>query len=162
MKTEHIRDISIGVAVITVSTTRTEETDTSGRTIREHLEGAGYPVRFYRIVKDDQVAIRAALICSLSDADAVILNGGTGLTSDDCTIEAVEPFYEKRIDGFGEIFRRLSYEEIGTSALLSRASAGVAGGRAIFCIPGSTGAVRLAMADIIIPELRHILSHARG
>jgi len=162
MKPEHLRDIEIRTAVITASTTRTEETDTSGKAIRDLLTNAGYQVTILAIVKDDIGAIRAILSRALIDADAVIINGGTGLTRDDCTIEAVEPFFEKKMEGFGELFRMLSYEEIGTSALLSRAAAGIAGGKAIFCIPGSTGAVKLATERIILPELRHIISHARG
>lgn len=162
MKQEHLKEIEIRTAVITVSTTRTEETDTSGRTIRDLLAGAGYQVTASTIVKDDIGAIRSALSLALADADAVVVNGGTGLTHDDCTIEAIEPFFEKKIEGFGELFRMLSYEEIGTSALLSRAAAGIVGGKVIFCIPGSTGAVRLATEQIILPELRHIISHARG
>lgn len=162
MKPEHLKDIGIKTAVITVSTTRTEETDTSGKTIRDLLDAAGYQVCFYAIVKDDVTAIRSALARALAEADAVVLNGGTGLTPDDCTIEAVEPFFGKKMEGFGELFRQLSYEDIGTSALLSRAAAGIAGGKAIFCVPGSTGAVKLAAERIIVPELRHIVSHARG
>lgn len=162
MKQEHLKEIQIRVAVITVSTTRTEETDTSGRTIRDLLTGSGFQVTFSAIVKDDIGAIRSVLARALPEADAVIFNGGTGLTPDDCTIEAVDPFFEKKMEGFGELFRMLSYEEIGTSALLSRAAAGISGGKAIFCIPGSTGAVKLATAGIILPELRHIISHARA
>ncbi|QSZ67447.1 molybdenum cofactor biosynthesis protein MoaB [Methanofollis aquaemaris] len=162
MKPEHVKDIEVTVAVVTVSSTRTEETDTSGKAICGLLEAAGYHVIHTMIVKDDTSAIRASLFESLSVADAVVYNGGTGLTPDDCTIEAVEPFFEKKIEGFGELFRMLSYEEIGTSALLSRAAAGVAGGKAIFCLPGSTGAVTLATGQIIVPELLHIISHARG
>jgi molybdenum cofactor biosynthesis protein B len=162
MKPEHIKDIEVTVAVVTVSSTRTVETDTSGKTIRELLEAAGYHVVHTAIVKDDVQAIRASLFESLSAADAVIFNGGTGLTPDDCTIESVEPFFEKKIEGFGELFRMLSYDDIGTSALLSRAAAGVAGGKVIFCVPGSTGAVTLATEQIIVPELLHIISHARG
>lgn len=162
MKQEHLREIEIRTAVITVSTTRTEETDTSGRTIRDLLVGSGYQVTFSAIVKDDIGAIRSVLARALPEADAVIFNGGTGLTPDDCTIEAIEPFFEKKMEGFGELFRMLSYGEIGTSALLSRAAAGISGGKAIFCIPGSTGAVKLATEQIILPELRHIISHARA
>lgn len=162
MKPEHIKPIEITAAVITVSSTRTEENDTSGKAARDILNAGGYRVVFSVIVKDDQQAIRAALVTALGKADAVVLNGGTGLTPDDCTIEAVEPFFEKRMEGFGELFRMLSFEDIGTSAILSRAAAGIVGGRAIFCLPGSTGAVTLATEKIIVPELRHIISHSRG
>lgn len=162
MKPEHIKPIEITAAVITVSSTRTEENDTSGKAIRDLLTAGGYRVVFSVIVKDDREAIRAALVTALGKADAVVLNGGTGLTPDDCTIEAVEPFFEKRMEGFGELFRMLSFDDIGTSALLSRATAGIVGGKAVFCIPGSTPAVTLATGKIIVPELRHIISHSRG
>jgi len=162
MKPEHIKAIEITAAVITVSSTRTEENDTSGKAIRDLLTAGGYRVVFSVIVKDDREAIRAALVTALGKADAVVLNGGTGLTPDDCTIEAVEPFFEKRMEGFGELFRMLSFDDIGTSALLSRATAGIVGGKAVFCIPGSTPAVTLATGKIIAPELRHIISHSRG
>jgi molybdenum cofactor biosynthesis protein B len=162
MKPEHIKPIEITAAVITVSSTRTEENDTSGKAIRDLLTAGGYQVVFSAIVKDDTEAIRAALVTALGKADAVVLNGGTGLTPDDCTIEAVEPFFQKKMEGFGELFRMLSFQEIGTSALLSRATAGIVGGKAVFCVPGSTGAVTLATGKIIAPELRHIISHSRG
>ena len=90
----------------------------------------------------------------------MVLNGGTGLTHDDCTIEAVAPLLDKKIEGFGELFRMLSFQEIGSAAMLSRAIAGTTGGKAIFCIPGSTGAVKLATTALIIPEIMHILTHA--
>lgn len=160
MKPEHERPVAINAAVITVSTTRDRETDTSGRTIRDLLRSAGIDVGYYTIVKDEQEAIRREVFNALKECNCIILNGGTGLTHDDCTIEAIMPLLEKKIDGFGEIFRSRSVQEIGTSAMLSRAAAGVCNGKVIFSIPGSTTAVTLAMRDLILPEVRHILTHA--
>ena len=160
MKHEHASAIEINVAVITVSTTRTPETDTSGMTITTILKAAGIPVQHYAIVPDRIEAIRSEIYRALKNANCVILNGGTGLTHDDCTIEAVLPLLEKKIDGFGELFRAKSFVEIGTSTILSRAIAGVSEGKAIFSIPGSTPAVTLATKELIVPEIAHILSHA--
>ncbi len=160
MKQEHIQSIEIKAAVITVSTTRTPETDTSGMTITTILKAAGIPVQHYTIVPDRVETIRAEVYQALKNTNCIVLNGGTGLTHDDCTIEAVLPFLEKKIDGFGELFRQKSYQEIGTSAMLSRAIAGITEGKAIFCIPGSTPAVILATKELIAPEIAHILSHA--
>jgi molybdenum cofactor biosynthesis protein B len=160
MKHEHASAIEIKAAVITVSTTRTPETDTSGMTITTLLKAAGIPVQHYAIVPDRIEAIRAEIYRALKNTNCVILNGGTGLTHDDCTIEAVLPLLEKKIDGFGELFRAKSFSEIGTSTMLSRAIAGVSEGKAIFSIPGSTPAVTLATKELIVPEIAHILSHA--
>ncbi len=160
MKQEHVSSIEIKAAVITISTTRTPETDTSGMTITTILKDAGIPVQHYAIVPDRIEAIRAELFRALKTTNCVILNGGTGLTHDDCTIEAVSPLLEKKIDGFGELFRAKSFDEIGTSTMLSRAIAGISEGKAIFSIPGSTPAVTLATKELIVPEIAHILSHA--
>jgi molybdenum cofactor biosynthesis protein B len=150
----------ISAAVITVSSSRTRETDTSGETIKTLLEDAGIGITYYSIVPDRIEAIRSELIHALERASCVVLNGGTGLTHDDCTIEAVTPLLEKQIDGFGELFRMMSFSEISSAAMLSRTVAGISGGKAIFCIPGSTGAAKLATSALIIPEIRHILTHA--
>ncbi len=149
-------------AVITVSSTRTRETDVSGRTIIQLLSDAGVEVTSYALVPDDVGRIRSELYAALGKATCIIVTGGTGLTPDDRTIEAIAPLLEKTIDGFGELFRMKSYEEIGTAAILSRAVAGTIGGRAVFCIPGSTKAVTLAVRSIILPEIGHILAHAGG
>jgi molybdenum cofactor biosynthesis protein B len=161
MNPEHVQSIPITTGVITVSSSRNKETDSSGKIITTCLSQAGYPTDYYVIVPDKIDAIQNALDIGLKQCDCLILNGGTGLTSDDCTIEAVEPLYEKKIDGFGELFRMKSYEEIGSSAMLSRASAGTIQKHVVFCIPGSNAAVSLAMNSLIIPEIRHILTHAR-
>jgi len=161
MKKEHERPMDITAAVITVSTTRTRETDGSGQAILSLLEEEKIPVLHYSIVRDDILMIRCGLHEVLGDCNCIILNGGTGISPDDCTIEAVVPVLDKIIDGFGEIFRQKSYADVGTAALLSRAIAGTCRERIVFCLPGSTAAVTLAMREIILPELRHLVSHAQ-
>lgn len=160
MSHNHIRPFEITGAVITVSTTRTADTDTSGKTITTLLEEKSIPVRHYAIVPDRIEAIRNELFIAKKKANCIIINGGTGLTHDDLTIEAVLPLLEKRIEGFGEFFRMKSIQQIGTAALLSRAVAGIIDGKAVFCIPGSTPAVTLATTELILPEITHIISHA--
>jgi len=137
--------------------------DASGDLIESLLKNAGHMILFRKIIPDDKVLIEEGLqhaLCS-PDMDAVIFCGGTGITSFDVTIETISPFLEKILPGFGEIFRRLSFDEIGSAAVLSRAIAGVAKGKAIFCIPGSPDAVRLSLEKLILPETSHILKHAR-
>jgi molybdopterin adenylyltransferase len=160
MSHHHIRPFEINGAVITVSTTRTVDTDTSGKTIAGLLAEKSIPIRHYAIVPDRVESIRNELFTAVKKANCIIINGGTGLTYDDCTIEAVSPLLEKRIDGFGEFFRMKSIQQIGTASMLSRAVAGIIDGKAVFCIPGSTPAVTLATAELILPEIAHIISHA--
>ncbi len=160
MSREHREDISVKATVITVSTTRTEKTNLSGKIIQETFEKAGIPVISIKIVKDDITEIRSAVMEALDSANCIVVNGGTGLTHDDCTIEAVSPLFIKTMDGFGELFRQKSYAQVGNSVILSRAAAGINNGRAIFCIPGSPKAVKLAAEEIIVPEIVHILTHA--
>jgi molybdenum cofactor biosynthesis protein B len=160
MSHNHIRPFEISGAVITVSTTRTVDSDTSGKTIARLFKEKTIPVRHYAIVPDRIDAIRNELFTALKKANCIIINGGTGLTSDDCTIEAVVPLLEKRIEGFGEFFRMKSIQQIGTASMLSRAVAGIIAGNAVFCIPGSTPAVSLATTELILPEIAHIISHA--
>jgi molybdenum cofactor biosynthesis protein B len=160
MSHNHIRQLEITGAVITVSTSRTVDTDTSGKTITRLLEEKAIPVRHYAVVPDQVEAIRNSLFIALKKANCIVINGGTGLTHDDCTIEAVSPLLEKRIEGFGEFFRMKSIQQIGTASMLSRAVAGIIEGKAVFCIPGSTPAVTLATTDLILPEIAHIISHA--
>lgn len=160
MTHSHVRTLEISAAIITVSTTRTRENDTSGKAIGEILTANTIPVTFYEIVPDQVEAIRDAWFQAMKQANCIIINGGTGLTHDDCTIEAISPLLEKRIDGFGEFFRMKSIQQIGTAAMLSRAVAGTCKGKAVFCIPGSTPAVTLATTELIVPEIAHILSHA--
>lgn len=160
MSYNHIRPFEITGAVITVSTSRTIDTDASGKAIISLLEDKSIPVKHYAVVPDRVDAIRNELFIAEKKANCIIINGGTGLTHDDCTIEAVSPLLEKRIEGFGEFFRMKSIQQIGTASMLSRAVAGIIGGKAIFCIPGSTPAVTLATTDLILPEIAHIISHA--
>ena len=160
MSPEHVRGITVTGAVITVSSSRTPETDGSGQAIKDLLGGDGIEVTYYALVPDRIEHIRTALVLALDHANCVILTGGTGLTPDDCTIEAVRPFLEKEMEGFGEIFRAKSFQEIGVAAILSRALGGISRGKAVFCLPGSVPAVTLATRELILPAIRHILSHA--
>lgn len=160
MNQNHIKSIQISAAIITVSSTRNQENDFSGAIISTLLTAAGIPVNHYAITSDRIEDIRNELYTATKSANCIIINGGTGLTHDDCTIEAISPLLEKKIDGFGEFFRMKSLQEIGTASMLSRAIAGITDGKAIFCIPGSTPAVTLATKELILPEIAHILSHA--
>jgi molybdenum cofactor biosynthesis protein B len=149
---------SVTCAVITVSDTRTIETDTSGALIRDLLTTAGHRVASSEILPDEpgQVRLRVGILCEAGGVEAIILTGGTGLASRDTTYEAVGGLLDKRLDGFGELFRMLSFQEIGPAAMLSRAVAGTRGRTAVFSLPGSTPAVRLAMERLILPQLGHI------
>jgi molybdenum cofactor biosynthesis protein B len=154
---------SVGCAVLTVSDSRTVENDSSGKAIREALEAAGHRAVRHEIVPDDAETIRLAVLRALArgDVDAVIATGGTGVSPRDVTPEAIEPLFEKPLAGFGELFRMLSFQEIGAAALLSRAAAGTAGGKVVFVLPGSSGAVRLGMERLIVPELAHLVGQLR-
>ncbi|WP_276354978.1 MogA/MoaB family molybdenum cofactor biosynthesis protein [Cohnella caldifontis] len=150
----------ISCFVITVSDTRTEETDRSGGLIRQLLEEHGHAVAGYRIVPDDRATIAASVREAADDpaVEAVLINGGTGIAARDVTIEAVRGLLDKEMPGFGELFRYLSFaEDIGPAAMLSRAVAGTVGRTAVFAMPGSTGAVKLAMTRLILPELGHVM-----
>ncbi|PSL40220.1 molybdenum cofactor biosynthesis protein B [Planomicrobium soli] len=153
-------DKQIRLAVLTVSDTRTEATDTGGKLVQELAKEKGLEIAAYKIVPDNTETIRLAVKAWLEEdrVDAVITTGGTGIARRDVTLEAVKPLFEKELDGFGELFRYVSFaEDVGTKALLSRAAAGVAEDKAIFVLPGSRGAVRLAMKRLILPEIRHIV-----
>jgi molybdenum cofactor biosynthesis protein B len=154
---------SVGCYVVTVSDTRTEETDTGGRAIVELLTAAGHRIVGRSLVRDDPEQLRDAIGRHLANPDVqvIITTGGTGITSRDCTFEAVHSMLWKRLDGFGELFRMLSYEEIGSAAMMTRAAAGVARGTAIFLLPGSEHAVRLGMTKLILPELGHVVRELR-
>ena len=149
---------AVGCFVLTVSDTRTPETDTSGRAIRELLDAAGHHVAGSALVRDDPEQVTAAVRASLGDpaVRVIISTGGTGITSRDGTFEAIDRLFDKRLTGFGELFRMLSFAEIGSAAMMSRAAAGTVSATAIFVLPGSESAVRLAMTRLIIPELGHI------
>ncbi len=150
----------VSCKIITVSDTRNEETDKSGKLMMEMLRDQGHEVTHYVIVKDEEGPIREEVLmaCADPDIDVVLTNGGTGIAKRDVTIETVQQLFEKEIAGFGEIFRMLSYQEdIGSAAIMSRAAAGINNGTAIFATPGSTGAVKLAMSRLILPELGHVV-----
>ncbi|AXI39729.1 molybdenum cofactor biosynthesis protein [Bacillaceae bacterium ZC4] len=143
--------------VITVSDTRTKDTDKSGALIIELLTREQMEIIDYEIVKDEREAIQSAVKEASEEIDVFLLNGGTGFTKRDVTVEAVKELLDKEMVGFGELFRYLSYKEIGSASMLSRALAGSIGQKVIFCMPGSTNAVRLAMEKLILPELRHLV-----
>jgi molybdenum cofactor biosynthesis protein B len=144
---------------LTVSDTRTPNTDTSGLAIRDLLAAAGHEVVGQAIVRDEPDQVRAAIKEQLADerVQVVITTGGTGISSRDGTYEVIDKLLEKRLDGFGELFRMLSFQEIGAAAMMSRATAGTVQRRAIFVLPGSENAVRLATSRLIIPELAHVV-----
>ena len=150
---------SVRCFVPTISDTRVAATDTGGQAIVELLEANGHQVSGRAIVRDDPDAIRTAIERQLGDSSAqvIITTGGTGITSRDSTYEVVCNLLEKRLDGFGELFRMLSYEEIGPSAMLSRACAGTAMGKIIVSLPGSENAVRLGVTKLLLPELGHLV-----
>ena len=150
-------------AVITVSDSRTAETDKSGQVIQQLLQQAGHRIAFYTVVQDEPERIRSHLqhLSQQPDVDLVILNGGTGIAPRDTTYDAVESLLEKTLPGFGEIFRSLSYGEIGSRAIASRATAGVFRSKLIFSLPGSSNAVTLAMEKLILPEIRHLVGQLR-
>ncbi len=153
----------IRVAVLTVSDTRTPETDTGGNVIVELMQGAGHEISHREIVKDDASRIEVVLQELLADAgvDAVITTGGTGISARDTTYEVVSRRIDKKLDGFGELFRVLSYEEIGAAAMLSRAVAGASGSKFLACLPGSSNAVRLAVEKLLVPEISHLVFELR-
>lgn len=150
--------------VITVSDTRDETTDRSGAAIKQQLTDTGHRVAGYRIVKDepDQIAAVLKEATTSHETDVVILNGGTGIAPRDGTYEIVSRSLEKKLDGFGELFRYLSYQDIGSAAMISRAVAGTVGQKVVISLPGSTGAVQLAMEKLILPEIGHMVSQLQG
>ncbi len=151
------RDVPVRCAVVTVSDTRTEETDTSGALMRRRLAEEGHDVVHYVLVPDEPDLIAEHLDALAGEVEVILFNGGTGISRRDTTYEALSARMEKTLPGFGELFRMLSYEEIGPGAMLSRATAGVYRDTLIFATPGSTNAVRLALERLILPELRHLV-----
>ena len=167
-KAEAPRNLTFGI--FTCSTSRHEQMkkskrahDVSGDLIESMLKKAGHSVAFHELISDDKRMIEQGVKRALAaeSLDAVVFCGGTGITKTDITIETVSPLLERILPGFGEIFRRLSFDEVGSGAVLSRATAGVAKGKAFFCIPGSPDAVRLCFERLILPEAAHIVKHAR-
>ncbi len=150
---------NVACAVITISDTRTPANDESGKVIMDYLRAAGHRVLEYGIVPDEEEKIRHALFSGIEHGEikVIITNGGTGISRRDITVETVLPMLEKKLDGFGEYFRLLSYEQIGSGGIMSRALGGVVGGTIILCLPGSLNAVTLAMEKIIIPQLGHLV-----
>lgn len=150
---------SVRVGVLTISDTRTQDNDTGGDTVQELLEAAGHEVAERGIVRDEanQIRDRITTLLANSGVDAVITTGGTGISGRDTTYEVAGRMIDKRLDGFGEIFRALSYEEVGAAAMLSRAVAGAVGTKFLACLPGSKNAVRLAMERLLVPELAHVV-----
>ncbi len=153
---------SVRCYVVTVSDTRTETTDTSGRAMIDLLTAAGHVVAGRTLVRDDPDIVRGTLLRQLAtpDVQVILTTGGTGISSRDCTYEVVNAMLRKRLDGFGELFRMLSFEQIGSSAMMSRACAGLVGSRVLIALPGSEAAVRLAMERLVLPELGHLVQQA--
>jgi len=156
-------EITLICAVVTVSDTRTAETDKSGQLIQQLLIAANHAVGAYRIIKDEPTQIQQQIenLGKSANLDAVIFNGGTGIAPRDTTYDAIEQLLEKTLPGFGELFRFLSYQEIGSRAIASRAVAGIYQNKLIFSLPGSSNAVRLGMEKLILPELAHLVSQMR-
>jgi molybdenum cofactor biosynthesis protein B len=150
---------AVGCFVLTISDTKTPDTDTSGMLIRELLAGAGHPVIGAAIVRDEPADVARVVreACANAAVQAVLLTGGTGITSRDSTFEAVEALLDKRLPGFGELFRMLSYQEVGPAAMLSRAQMGIHARRIVVSMPGSPNACRLALEKLLIPELPHLV-----
>jgi molybdenum cofactor biosynthesis protein B len=161
---EHKREApaSVSCAVLTISDSRTEADDESGDLIKQKLGENGHRVMAYALLKNEAASLVKKLgeLLGRDDIQVIITCGGTGLGSRDITVETILPFLEKKLDGFGELFRSLSYQEIGTASIMSRAVAGVARGRVILCLPGSLGAAKLAMESIILPEISHMVREA--
>jgi len=151
--------VSVGFAVITISDSRTEESDESGRVAVKLLQQAGHEVVDRRIIRNDTAEVRNALreLLQRQDLRVILTSGGTGIGKRDLTVESVEPFLEKKIEGFGALFRSLSYEEIGPASMLSRAFGGIALGKLIFCLPGSKKALELGLTKLILPEIDHMI-----
>jgi molybdenum cofactor biosynthesis protein B len=152
------------LAILTVSTTRTLETDESGQWMAQHAARQGHAVVAHKVVTDQADAIRQSLLDIIASASpqAVIVTGGTGITPQDVTIEAIKPLFIKELTAFGILFTQLSFDEIDSAAMLSRATAGVIGQSLVFCIPGSLNACKLACKKMILPELGHLVRHATG
>ncbi|WP_157744184.1 MogA/MoaB family molybdenum cofactor biosynthesis protein [Halopenitus persicus] len=160
----HQHDLDqLEISVVTISSSRSLDEDATGDRLVSILEEAGHEVTVRELVPDDFDRVQGTVnrLVGRGDVDAVITTGGTGVTPDDVTPEAVRPLFEKSLPGFGETFRRLSFAEVGTKTIGSRATAGIADGAPVFCLPGSTDAVRLGLEDVILPEIGHLAGLAR-
>jgi molybdenum cofactor biosynthesis protein B len=153
---------SVGCAVLVTSDSRTEETDESGKLIRQRLTDNGHKVVYYTILKNDAAVLKSKILELLKqeDVQVIITSGGTVLSHKDVTIDTIQPMLEKNLDGFGELFRSLTFQELGTASIMSRAAAGVINGKVIICFPGSLGAATLAMDKIILSEIGHLVREA--
>ncbi|ELS30310.1 MULTISPECIES: MogA/MoaB family molybdenum cofactor biosynthesis protein [Pseudanabaena] len=151
-------------AVITVSDTRTPETDKSGNFIKQSMTNAGHILDYYALVKDEPDEIREQMLnlAAIADLDAIILNGGTGIAPRDTTYDAIAALLEKTLPGFGEMFRYLSWQEVGSRAIASRSEAGIYQGKLVFSLPGSSNAVKLAIEQLILPEIIHLVRQLKG
>lgn len=149
-------------AVLTISDSRMEQDDESGKLLKEKLSRNGHKMLAYAVLKNDADAIKRKIeeLLKLADLQVIITSGGTGISHRDITIETISPMLNKNLDGFGELFRFLTYQEIGTGSIMSRAMAGVVGGKVVICLPGSLGAVTLALGKIILPEIGHLVREA--
>ncbi len=158
----HLAVKNVSCAVLTISDSRTERDDESGRLIKEHLTREGHQVTFYTIMKNDAQVIRNKIdeLLERSDVQVIITSGGTGLSHRDVSVDTIQPMLEKKLDGFGELFRFLTFQQIGTGSIMSRAVGGLAKGKVIMCIPGSLDAVTLAMDKVILPEIGHLVREA--
>ena len=148
-------------AVLTISDSRTEATDESGKILQELIIGAGHQVGAYRLVKNDPETVQATVRELAAQVDFIITTGGTGMSPRDLTIESCRPLFTKELEGFGDVFRLISFQEIGSAAILSRATGGSVGQALVFCLPGSKAAVRLAAEKLILPEIKHLLAQVR-
>jgi len=159
---KHQSPPKVNCAVIIISDSRTEKTDESGKLLMETLKNEGHTASHFSMLKNDAAAIRLKIneLLAQSDLQVIITSGGTGASHLDLTIETVTPMLDKKMDGFGELFRYLTYQEIGTGSILSRAMAGIIQGKVIICLPGSPKAVRLALEKIILPEIGHLVREA--
>jgi molybdenum cofactor biosynthesis protein B len=163
---EHKKDAlqKVSIAILTLSTTRTIKEDASGLWIKETAAAAGHEVLYHRVIPDDAATITMTVreITENLEPQILLLNGGTGITPQDVTIEAVSPMFTKVLSAFGPLFAQLSMQEIGSAAIMSRAAAGIVGSTVVFCMPGSLNACKLACTRLIFPELGHLAKHLKG
>jgi molybdenum cofactor biosynthesis protein B len=159
---KRLENKAVGCAVLVTSDSRTEETDESGKLIKQRLQDKGHKVVYYTILKNDAAILKNKIVelIQQEEVQVIITSGGTGLSHKDVTVDTVQAILEKSLDGFGELFRQLTYQELGTASIMSRATAGVIRGKIIICFPGSLGAATLAMDKIILPEIGHLVREA--